>query len=207
MKEPQRFTIWSVGGLPVVFTPEEIDLVNADQLLHALLLATADATVVVVDMTATTFCDASTIDTLEWVNRQLKGHDGELRVIPAALAPPAIRATRAEQPFPIYANLLEALTAKEEYPRSPAQVNLPEFMHSIANLPRAGQAAICAWCHVTPWAPWRQREREYERALSCHQAHEITAPERCSADNVVDPFGYGTSCNQPASQDLDRAAA
>jgi hypothetical protein len=111
-----------------------------------------------------------------------------------------IRATRAEQPFRIYTSLAEALTANEEYPQPPAQVSLPEFMHSIANLPHAGQATICAWCHVTPWAPWSQREREYERALSCHQAHEITAPEKCSADNVVHPFGYGTSRNQPASQ-------
>jgi anti-sigma B factor antagonist len=53
------------GGVPVVATPEEIDITNAEALRSALLTAAANGhSVVVVDMTRTRFCDSSGLHTL-----------------------------------------------------------------------------------------------------------------------------------------------
>ena len=54
----QSFRTRSIGGLPVVCTPDYIDISNAHQLSNALLDATEGATDVVVDMTITTSAHA-----------------------------------------------------------------------------------------------------------------------------------------------------
>ena len=60
-----RFPVERVSGVPVVATPEEIDITNAPGLRSALLEAAADRPgTLVADMTRTRFCDSSGLQTL-----------------------------------------------------------------------------------------------------------------------------------------------
>jgi anti-sigma B factor antagonist len=59
------FPVEMVGGVPVVATPEEIDITNADGLRTALLEAAARGPGgFVVDMSQTEFCDTAGIHAL-----------------------------------------------------------------------------------------------------------------------------------------------
>jgi anti-anti-sigma regulatory factor len=198
MHESQGFTIWSLGGLPLVTTPEEIDLSNADQLLHALLVATADTAIVIVDMTATTFCDASTVDTLEWVNQRLHDDGGELRVIPATPVPAALEITRPDQTFRIFGSLPGALVTTPSCSQPYGQIHPVRFAHPVATWGHPDQVSTCAWCQVTAGAPWGQREREHDRAFRSHQACKAMVTENCQADNIVYVFGRATGFHHSA---------
>jgi anti-sigma B factor antagonist len=77
-----------IGGVPVVAAPEEIDAATAESfrkiLLHA---ACRGPATVVVNMTATRFCDSSGVNALVWVRKRAVDHGGELLlVIPASIA-------------------------------------------------------------------------------------------------------------------------
>jgi hypothetical protein len=58
MPERQAFRVRSLGGLPVISTPDELDISNAGRLREALLSAGRDNATVVMDMSATTFARA-----------------------------------------------------------------------------------------------------------------------------------------------------
>jgi hypothetical protein len=58
MPERQAFRVRSLGGLPVISTPDELDMSNAGRLHEALLSAGRDNATVVMDMSATTFARA-----------------------------------------------------------------------------------------------------------------------------------------------------
>ncbi len=75
------FRTCTLNGLPVVTTPAELDIDTNKQLSEAILAAAdADATVVVVDMTATTFLDCSGLGALMRTHRSLEDNGVELRV-------------------------------------------------------------------------------------------------------------------------------
>lgn len=74
------FRIWSLNGLPVVTTPGELDIDNCRQLTHALLAAGGDATIVIADMTATTFVDGTSLSNLMRAYQRLQDNGIELRV-------------------------------------------------------------------------------------------------------------------------------
>jgi anti-sigma B factor antagonist len=71
-----------VSGVPVVAAPEEIDVTNADALRWALLEAAAHGHgTLVVDMTATRFCDSSGLHTLLAVHNRALAEGGELLLV------------------------------------------------------------------------------------------------------------------------------
>lgn len=68
-----------VGGAPVVVAPEEIDITNAGALRSAILEAAAHGSgTLVVDMTATRFCDSSGIYTLLAAHKRVQADGGGL---------------------------------------------------------------------------------------------------------------------------------
>jgi stage II sporulation protein AA (anti-sigma F factor antagonist) len=73
-----------VGGVPVVTTPEEVDIMTAEKLRAVLLEAASGARMVVVDMTSTTFLDSSGLHVLLGAHRQALADGRELRL---AVAP------------------------------------------------------------------------------------------------------------------------
>ena len=69
-----------VNGVPVVTTPEEIDIMTAEKLRAVLLEAGNGARLVVVDMTSTTFLDSSGLHALLGAHRRALSDGNELRL-------------------------------------------------------------------------------------------------------------------------------
>ena len=71
-----------VSGVPVVAAPEEIDVTNVDALRWALLEAAAHGHgTLVVDMTATRFCDSSGLHILLAAHNRAQAEGGELLLV------------------------------------------------------------------------------------------------------------------------------
>jgi anti-sigma B factor antagonist len=72
-----RFPVEVVRGIPVVGTPEEIDITNATDLRTALLEASAAGPgTLVVDMTRTLFCDSAGLHALVGAHRRVVTEGG-----------------------------------------------------------------------------------------------------------------------------------
>jgi anti-sigma B factor antagonist len=101
-----------VGGVPVVTAPSEIDVTTAGQ-LRAMFAAWAARghTTVVVDMTATEFCDSAGLTVLVRAHKQAMAEGGELRlVLPASGAVPRIfTVTGLDQFIPHFTGLEQAV--------------------------------------------------------------------------------------------------
>lgn len=105
------------GVLPTVVTlPAEIDLANADGVgadLHAALAS--GVTVVVADMTATTFCDSRGYRALVLAHKHAVTSGAELRlVVPSAGVLRVMGVLGLDAVLAIYPGLPEALTVQPE---------------------------------------------------------------------------------------------
>ncbi|HTX84871.1 MAG TPA: STAS domain-containing protein [Streptosporangiaceae bacterium] len=105
------FAVEVVGGVPVVVTPEEIDITNAAALRAALLGAAAHGRgTLVVDMSGTQFCDSSGINVLVRAHQRAKAEGGELLlVLPATTVMRVFRITGVDRMIPSFPSLEEAL--------------------------------------------------------------------------------------------------
>ena len=76
--------------MPVVTTPEEIDITNAPELRSALLEAAAHGHgTLVADMSQTQFCDSSGLHTLLAAHKRATAAGGDMRlVLPGNARPP-----------------------------------------------------------------------------------------------------------------------
>ena len=83
------FPVEVTSGVPVVITPEEIDITNAGALRAALLRAGAQGRkTYVVDMTRTRFCDSAGLHALLGAHRRARAEGGEVRFV---VTGPAVR--------------------------------------------------------------------------------------------------------------------
>lgn len=123
MQQPESFRTWalpqedfrtcSLNGLPVISTPDYIDISNVNQLCRALLAASTNAMVVVVDMTATTFCDATGLGHLVRMYRWLEDSCVELRIVGCTDRVRKVMAiTGDDQVLRIFNSVTEAVTWK-----------------------------------------------------------------------------------------------
>ena len=108
-----RFPVEMVSGVPVVVTPEEVDITNAAGLEAALLeAATHGPGRLVIDMSRTQFCDTAGIHALVGAHKRAGADRGEVRLVitsPAVLRIFAI--TGLDDVIPHFASLGDALTA------------------------------------------------------------------------------------------------
>jgi anti-sigma B factor antagonist len=106
-----RFPVELVEGVPVVATPEEIDITNAEALRSALLKAAANGhRALVVDMTQTQFCDSSALHTLLAAHRRAGAEGREvLLVIATATVLRIFALTGIDHMIPNFTSLPEAL--------------------------------------------------------------------------------------------------
>ena len=106
-----RFAVQVVGGIPVVTTPEEVDISNAERLRTALLEASAHGRgPLVVDMSGTQFCDSSGIHVLVRAHKRAQAEFGELLLVLAAT--PVLRVfaiTGIDRVIPNFSSLEDAL--------------------------------------------------------------------------------------------------
>jgi anti-sigma B factor antagonist len=105
------FQVEMVGGVPVVITPEQIDITNADGLRAALVESAGHRRGrVVVDMSRTEFCDTAGLHALVAAHKRALAEGGELRLVVAGAAVQRIFAiTGLSRVIPGYASLNEAL--------------------------------------------------------------------------------------------------
>jgi len=107
------FPVEMVGGVPVVATPEEIDITNADGLRTALLEAAGHGPGgFVVDMSRTEFCDTAGIHALVLAHKRAGAESGDVRlVITGAAVLRIFSVTGLDEVIPQFASLEEALAA------------------------------------------------------------------------------------------------
>jgi anti-anti-sigma factor len=78
--------VW-VGRVAVIKLPAEVDVSNADQIRQDLIAAVAqDASLVIADMSATTFCDSAGVTALVRAVRKANASGAGLRVATSAPA-------------------------------------------------------------------------------------------------------------------------
>jgi len=106
------FPVWTVNGVPVVTTPEQIDITNADGLRAALVESAGRGHGrFVVDMSRTEFCDTAGLHALVAAHKRALAEGGEVRLVVTGAAVKRIFAiTGLSRVIPGYASLDEALT-------------------------------------------------------------------------------------------------
>lgn len=106
-----RFPVELVEGVPVVATPEEIDITNAEALRSALLKAATNGhRTLVVDMTQTQFCDSSALHTLLAAHKRAEAEGREVLLVMASTAVLRVFAiTGVDHMIPNFTSLPEAL--------------------------------------------------------------------------------------------------
>jgi anti-sigma B factor antagonist len=117
-----RFPVEVIQGVPVVVTPEEIDIINATDLRAALLeAAAAGPGTLVVDMTRTRFCDSAGLHALVSAHRRALAEGGEVVLAITGEAVLRILAlTGVDGVIPSFTSLDDAL-ARAADAASPAQ--------------------------------------------------------------------------------------
>ena len=108
-----RFPVEMVGGVPVVVTPEEIEITNADGLRAALAEAGGlGPGGFVVDMSRTWFCDTAGIHALVGAHKRVGAGRGGVRLVITGAAVARIFAiTGLDNVIPQFASLNDALAA------------------------------------------------------------------------------------------------
>jgi anti-sigma B factor antagonist len=106
-----RFPVHMVKGVPVVATPEEIDITNADELRTALLESSAHGPgSLVVDMRQTRFCDTSGLHALVSARKRAQAEGGDVLLVTLGAEVLRIFAiTGLDQVFPRFTSLEAAL--------------------------------------------------------------------------------------------------
>jgi anti-anti-sigma factor len=113
----------------IVALPAEVDLAGSRRLCGQLGSALASAATVIVDMTATTFCDSSGARILLLAHEQAVATGIELRlVVPSARVLRSLARAGADWLLPVYSSLAEALGGKAAEPAAePAPAGMQPF--------------------------------------------------------------------------------
>ncbi|HEX3489151.1 MAG TPA: STAS domain-containing protein [Streptosporangiaceae bacterium] len=115
----QEFRVWSLGGLPIVTPPLEVDVGNAESFGAALAAASRGNVTVVVDMTATEFCDSSGLSALAAALCRAQAAGGELRlVVGSPVVRKVLAVTGMDSVCVMFDQLPEAIAARVSQPGS-----------------------------------------------------------------------------------------
>jgi anti-sigma B factor antagonist len=105
-----RFLCEMVSGVPVVVTPEAIDITNADGLAALLESSEQGHGRLVIDMSRTQFCDTAGLHALVGAHKRALAQGGEVRLVISTAAVKRILAlTGLDQVIPNFTSLQEAL--------------------------------------------------------------------------------------------------
>jgi anti-sigma B factor antagonist len=97
------------GSRAVATMPAEIDAMNADEIRDGLLSAVGDGvTTLIIDMSATTFCDSSGVHAVISAYRQAAASGTEVRLVITAVRR-VFRLIGADQLMPTFPTLVAAL--------------------------------------------------------------------------------------------------
>jgi anti-sigma B factor antagonist len=120
--QERAFVVREESGIPVISAPEEIDIGNASELRSALVAATDQHPVTVVDLSLTQFCDSSGLNVLVRALRRAQDAGGELRLVACTQPVQRILAvTGVGGVFPLFSTLADALGGSAELATSSDQ--------------------------------------------------------------------------------------
>ena len=108
-----------MGEQAVVTVPAEIDTINAGEVRQALLAASHDATVLIIDMSGTTFCDSAGVQAIIDTYNQVAATHTQLRLVATAVLR-ILTLVGVDQLIPIYPTLEAALAG------TPAAASAPD---------------------------------------------------------------------------------
>ena len=97
--------------LTVLTAPTEIDIINADRLLYDLMSAAKSAPMIVLDMTATTFCDSSGFRRMSLAGDHLRAIGGDLRVVCSDRMHMLLSINQDDEHLSVFSNMTEAAIA------------------------------------------------------------------------------------------------
>ena len=97
-----------MGEQAVVTVPAEIDTINAGEVRQALLAASHDATVLIIDMSGTTFCDSAGVQAIIDTYNQAAATRTQLRLVATEVLR-ILTLVGVDQLIPIYPTLEAAL--------------------------------------------------------------------------------------------------
>jgi anti-sigma B factor antagonist len=112
----EHYPVLWVGQAAVVSLPAEIDMSNGDQIRNDLLtILNRGATLLVVDMSATTFCDSSGLNALVRAFKRATASGSGMRVVVSARAVQRVLAiTGVDHLIDIYPTVAAAMTAADQ---------------------------------------------------------------------------------------------
>jgi anti-sigma B factor antagonist len=107
----ENYPVRWIGQQAVIAFPEEVDITNAGQIRDRLLsVINQGAAALVVDLTATTFCDSACVNAIVRAYRRAVASSSQMRL---AVVSPAVRRvleiTEIDHLIPVFASLDEAL--------------------------------------------------------------------------------------------------
>jgi anti-sigma B factor antagonist len=137
MTEP-RFPVQVTRGVPVLITPDEIDITNAAALRAALLHAAArPGPALVVDMTRTRFCDCAGLHALIAAHKRAQAEGRQVKlVITGAQVRRILTLTALDRLIPVYTSLDQALAQLARPSTGPPVPDAPR--RQLADRNRAG---------------------------------------------------------------------
>jgi anti-sigma B factor antagonist len=146
--------LW-VDNAAVVSAPAEIDVVNAGDVLGCLLTVIREGpAVLIVDLTATTFCDSAAVHTLVHAFKQARASGVELRL---ALGGPAVsrllEITGVNQLIGTYPTVPESLIGRPPPEAQPTSRSLTlRFCDAERSSENARACPHRSWAMITPIA-------------------------------------------------------
>ena len=115
----ENYKVRWAGQHAVITTPAEIDMINASQVRQALLAtASRHATVLIIDLSQTTFCDSSCVHAIVTAHQQATATRTQFRLIASEVSR-VFKIVGLDQLIPIYPALQAVLAA------TPATLNWP----------------------------------------------------------------------------------
>jgi anti-sigma B factor antagonist len=137
------FPIGVINGVPVITTPGEIDIANADALRSALLEATTNwRCTLLVDMTRTQFCDVSGLHALVAAHKHASANGHEvLLVISSAAILRVLALTGMDGLIPNFTSLAEALGRTDRDDDQPRYLREPTAQPSAPEATTVGAPA------------------------------------------------------------------
>ena len=113
---PEHYPVVWVGQVAVLSLPGEIDISNADQVREDLLsIINRGATLLVVDMSATTFCDSAGVNVMVRAFKRATASGAGMRLVVSAPAVLRILAiTGVDHLIDIYPSVVAAMAATDQ---------------------------------------------------------------------------------------------
>ena len=143
-----RYRVEIIRGVPVVTAPEEIDISNAEDLSEVLLSSADDGyATIVLDMSATRFCDSAGCKIMVRVHNRALAGDGSLRLVMKGHDPVAraLDITGISRFIPIFRTVEEAVGTGSGVPADQLTARRPSLSRPHPSARPSGPGGVSGW--------------------------------------------------------------